>query len=342
MTEPNQITPKFNQIEGKAMLEGFERRALLDVASSNHTIPYYARAKLMRDFKAALLHTGLPAEFYYVLKRHDGVISGSFVPFFLKHNKDEGWDGAGSEVHDVDVYVGSGKALEFVESLRNMNGVNLSTCFVVHPSNVENDNNEAAAVNVEDGPFYNNPGISMMARITLVHGEDYSCKLDIVESRSASPLLPIMFFELSHVRLGISAEAIIDLHPQWHDPSEKVTFVSPRVMQYAKSTNTLHPHTQRLIDKYTRRGYRVFGPTTSIEAPGDLNHYCYASPSCPLTMRSTTDEGVLYVPFTEEAAMRALSNKPRILCQPIVKWCHGGRCALNGNHEIVEARAYEL
>lgn len=311
------------------MLEGFDRRALMEVATSNLTLPYYARAKLMRDFKAALQRMGLPAEFYYVLKRHDGVISGSFVPFFLKRTGDDGWQKNDQDVHDVDVYVGHGKAHEFVESLRNMHGVRLSSCSFIHPSNVENDDNEATAENVQNGPFYSNPGISLMARLTLVHGEDYTCKLDVVESKSTSPLLPILYFELSHVRQAISAEAIIDFHPQWHGSSAKVTFVSPRVSDYARPTEDYHPYTRRFLEKYESRGYQVVDLTKAMETPGDISHYCHVSPSCPLTLRSTTDEGVQYVPFTEDAAMKCLSSKPTILSQPVLKWCHGGRCSLD-------------
>lgn len=81
------------------------------------------------------------------------------------------------------------------------------------------------------------------------------------------------------------------------------------------------------MDKYERRGFTVIYPTNDGETPGENDHYCFISTSCPLTERRTTDGGVRYVAFTEAAALRVLTEKPDVLSKPELVWCHGGRCA---------------
>lgn len=109
-------------------------------------------------------------------------------------------------------------------------------------------------------------------------------------------------------------------------------------MDLAMPDGTILPSSEYFLSKYERRGYEVVPPMSMELTPGDEGHSCYVSTSCPLTMRSTKDDGVRYVPLTEEAAVGCLSKVPCVLGDAELQWRHGGMCRFSeGVWEMAEA-----
>lgn len=135
--------------------------------------------------------------------------------------------------------------------------------------------------------------------------------------------MPILCFDLSHLRVAVSGEGIYEFHPNWHI-NEK-TFAGARG-QALTELGEPHYHTEKFFEKYERRGYKIVNEDVFKAFEG---HSCYTSDLCPLTLRSTTDEGVRFVPFTDAAAISASVGPMKLLHSPVVYWKHGGRCGGN-------------
>jgi len=323
------LYPKYTTKEGQAIISQFHPISVLQLATTDITIPFYARTKLLHNFKSALTFVGLPEEFYGALEQQKAVISGSFVPHLLKQEPHSRWQA--ESPHDVDVYVGLGQLADFVHAINQLPHSNIIGFIHVRPTDgpahdqVAYDEHGALLQGVQGEPFYNNVAIASMVRLTLITNGVTRCKLDIIESKSTSPLMPILLFDLSHLRCALTSEGLFIFHSDWHTDNCN-TYVNPRVHNFEGQQGALNLHTQQFFHKYELRGFRILDPTTQDQTPGHAGHICYTSTSCPLTLRSTNDSGVQFVPFTDNAALTSLSETHPLLTNPILRWRHGGRC----------------
>lgn len=318
--------------EGQQAIRRFDHRALLSLATTDLTIPFHARAKLLRDFKSALTNVGLPTRFYDILQHHPSVLSGSFVPFFLDGTVHATpFPAINEHIHDVDLYVALGHVDFVIEDIRNMSDCKIVSFYSTRlPKPNENAGTYAEdgafLANIQDGPFYDNYTISSMVRMTLERDDGCKCMLDVIESASTSPLMPILLFSLSHLRLALSADGLFEFHPDWHPPSSNVTYVSPRAYERQGDEDVVTYPTEHFLQKYEKRGFKIIHSWQGDETPRNENHECYVSLSCPLTLRNTTDAGVRFVPFTEDAAIRMLQEPHPFQFHPTLEWRHGGTC----------------
>lgn len=305
------------------LVDKLDFHGTMNLALADASAPYLARKKLLNAFKDHLRLAGLPTKFFDILEHNNAVLSGSFAQAFLDKDLCFEWTKTKPSQRDVDIYVGKGMLDNILHDINSLPGYTVTEKFrTVNPLEANGP--------FEDGddervlPFYENPAIWSMARLTLTASGGRICHMDVVESKSLSPLEPIVAFDLSHLRVGINVNGIFEFHPDWHI-NPRVSFVSPRV--YKDDGETVQVHQQRFLLKYRLRGYTLIDSIeNNSDSAGKSVHYCFASVDCPLTMRSTTDAGVKFVPFTEEAALAAMSEKPAILTEPVVYWRHGGFC----------------
>ena len=76
---------RYSTSEGRGILQRFDRKALLQLATDKATLQFHARGMLLEHLHTTFSDFGLssPAGFYNILQGHDAVVSGSFVPAFI-------------------------------------------------------------------------------------------------------------------------------------------------------------------------------------------------------------------------------------------------------------------
>ncbi len=297
----------------------FDMKGIIQLASDTFSLQYHARARLLLEFKACLEAFGLSSSFYEALATHDAVISGSFVLWFLDDARKS------KAIKDVDVFVGRGRLDDFLVSLHQMFDARL---IVLSSTTRPRSEQETAASMGHDIHYYTNSAILSVVRLRLEGLNGESTYVDVVESTMESSLAPILAFDLSHLRACLLSEGYFDFHPVWHRGMK--TYVGPAAFSHTED-HSLLPGAQTLFDKYQSLGYDIVDRSTVVVMEDEEGHVCYDSYSCPLTLRSTTDGGVRFVPFTELAATRLFSDHLAILGRPPIRWRHGGCCAKSGS-----------
>ncbi len=316
------ISPRYEKLHGASLIRRFNRTATLRLATDNLTIQYHARVKLLADLLAAFDGFGIPSQFYNVMAQHDAVVSGSFVLWFLDQFSSQ------ADVHDIDIFIARGKLDDFLLAIHNLPPIEL---VVLSSTTRPGAHDPTAATMGQDITYYDNAGIQSVVRLRVENTNGKFCNLDIVESVSASPFSPILYFDLSHLRVALSSNGLFEFHPDWHQGNK--SYVGPNTVKLNQKLP--HPsYIDAFFKKYLDRGYILEDLSTSAVAPANDEHICYRSFSCPLTVRRTTDDGVRFVPFTETAAVQCTTGPPTILTQPPLQWRHGGRCflSLTGPH----------
>lgn len=302
------------------LMKKFDRKGVLKLATDKLTIPYHARTCLRRDLHSAFDSLGLPTGFIDVIKARNAVVSGSFVPAFMDPNFCDTWGGMPYIPSDVDVYVAKNELESTLVSFNDLQGANM---VVLSSATRPTDAEEDLIPGIRDAAFYNNAAIDAITRIRLDNETGKRCFVDVIESKSASPFMPVLLFDLSHLRVAITAHGFFEFHPEWHN--ENKSYAGPKVHTLTDDQHLL-PHTRAFFTKYERRGLHIVD-SEPFQTPQSGHHVCYSSTICPLTLRSTLDEGVRFVPCTEDAAIQAATSVPPILQDPIVYWRHGGKCA---------------
>ena len=127
---------------------------------------------------------------------------------------------------------------------------------------------------------------SAIASVTKVTNGDIS--IDVIESKSPSPFVPIFKFHITAVMNFISADGFFAAYPTL-TTKRRAIFNSLRLPNGVPSTKTL-----LCYKKYRERGYEL--AFTSVRWSDDEHHLhvCQRSSECPQTIRSTFDPGCLF------------------------------------------------
>ncbi|KLO06184.1 hypothetical protein SCHPADRAFT_895663 [Schizopora paradoxa] len=339
MPNTSEFVPSITDTEYNAMLRNFDRKALVNLATDKATMPYLARAKLRDDLLLMLDDVGVPSagDFYKALGTHNAVLSGSFVACYLDPDFSATWPAPVFGPRDVDMYVGKGKLDDMLSAISQLSGGTMQMVSRSEAPTPTLDKDGEVLIGPVHSRFYNNAAIGAMARIRIRVPGKRSCYMDVMESKSKSALMPIVRFNLTHLRAAISFEGILDLHPEWNH--DRKTYASPRVKrsQAVDIDEDFVSPVEKFYSKYRNRGYEVVeGDLVDDTEP----HVCRESTCCPLTLRSTVDLGVRFTPITEEAAIRLCHGPPQLLADPIVYWTHGGKCMYSGD-ETVDPVVYD-
>ncbi len=122
-----------------------------------------------------------------------------------------------------DLYVGKGELEGILASLNSLPDTNM---VILNSSTRPVVEEHGAHPTFRNAVFYNNSAIDAMARIRFQTGGEAACYVDVMESMSRSPLMPILQFDLSHLRVAISAAGVFEFHPAWHQDNK--TFAGPK------------------------------------------------------------------------------------------------------------------
>ncbi|KLO18504.1 hypothetical protein SCHPADRAFT_936175 [Schizopora paradoxa] len=335
------LLTKYERQDARAVLQRLDRRGILGVANLEATLSHFARAMLREDVVVNLSEAGIPSPngFYEMLGQHDAVISGSFVPSFLDPELARSWTTEEVSVGDVDVYIGKGKLDIVLNALADLPGADMEILerHAAPPPTVNEDG--TVSNGGRDLVFYTNTAIHAMASVRFMDENGKVGYMDVVESKSASAFLPIVRFNLTHLRAGLTFDGYVNMHPTWSEGRR--TFASEHVQTPpTDALNDLMAQGLRYtgwLDKYRRRGYDVRDEGV---VKGIKQHECFSSVDCPLTTRNTCDEGVQYIAYSERGAIEACSGPPRWLRDPVVYWRHGGRCEWGGEASAT-AKVYD-
>lgn len=315
------ISRHFPSDEGAALLNRFCIKDVLPLATDEMSIQFHARKKLRRRLEDCLddVFDGFSGVLD-VLETEGAVISGQFALWFLEETA------AREGLKEVDIFVRNGGLDEMVLSLQWV--CRADAVVVSWTSRPGAEEEDVGQMGRDDG-YYQNLGINSVVRMLLENEEGEELFVVIVEAVGTSPLTPILFFEPVTLRLALSSDALIVFHRDgcWRKAAPLPTGTSVFFPSYdAVETES--------------GGFEVGDGMVK-----DEGHICYGSRSCPLTIRRTTDEGVWYIPFTEKAAVLAISAHSSLLSAPIVRWRGGGDCISSAGEamklEVVEEETCE-
>lgn len=153
--------------------------------------------------------------------------------------------------------------------------------------------------------------------------------VDVVGSRSQSPLQPILSFHSTIVMNAVTPDLVFLTYPE-------LTF------RHAGIWNPHHSATTGVALKWKMRGYEILDNTSQWDA----THTCRMSPHCMHTVRYTTDRNTLLWKFNKHDA--AAQDSPRF---PTRNWglmwrlggekCRRGKCSSGALLTVVEGLADE-
>lgn len=125
-----------------------------------------------------------------------------------------------------------------------------------------------------------------MASVTKVTNGDVN--IDVVESKSPSPFVPVFEFHTTVVMNFISADGFFSAYPSL--TTERKALMNPLRIPDGRPTSK----TVLCYRKYHDRGYDLSLTPIAWEKEEVKWHACQRSYTCPQTLRSTFDRGCLF------------------------------------------------
>ncbi|EFI26692.1 hypothetical protein CC1G_15463 [Coprinopsis cinerea okayama7 len=142
---------------------------------------------------------------------------------------------------------------------------------------------EDSAVPITDPFEARGKAISKVVRLVRTAGEIKRC-INIIESGSHSPLVPVFLFHSTIVMTYIAHHGMVI-------PYVEGARISTGVIN--ASFNNVTPKVLKALDKYRRRGYKMLSSASKLNKV----HRCGQFPHCPLTVRTIGDTKGAYIPF---------------------------------------------
>lgn len=113
-------------------------------------------------------------------------------------------------------------------------------------------------------------------------------KINVVESASSNPLDAIMHFHSTCVMGAWTADELWHAYPEL--TMKSCSLVTPSTLPLRPTVDN-HQHAWAILDKYTQRGF------TFRLGENPYPHKCGEDFNCPATLRSSSDDGCLTIPF---------------------------------------------
>lgn len=269
---------------------------------ASQTMRQHIHAHIHHRLLTVLTPFGIPVkDLFRILRRSDTVISGSLALHFMLPASARTWT-----PRDMDLYTNS-DGFHKIMALLILNGYDL----------VEEFTGAQRARPLGAPPMTYEIGWGIK-RIVKMHKDTHS--IDIIVSRTGSPILPIFHFHSTAVMNFISAYGFLSAYPKL--TSSLISIVNP--VAYPGTIPT--PRIQSCLNKYTDRGFTCL----HLQGPGCGFVGCLR-PGCPEPIRSTRDNHCLFVPFDFDP------NMPRVYrYDHNILWCLGAESCDN-RYEDLEA-----
>lgn len=267
---------------------------ILHFANVSHAFQNIAFTHLQSRYKQLVRPYADPARLGLVLKESGAVISGSKALRFMQW--DETW-----ECQDLDVYVPWVSFPELLWYFRDVEGY----------ADVEGDTAQSAGINTgPNEPYARLAGIDDIAR--LYKG---SRRVDLIRSKTDSPLLPITYFWSTAVMNILTADYFAVAYPRL--TAVKKCYITPLVRESVDEDTGMDDILARCMRKYHHRGFEM------CISRRDLDHR-QAAQTGYAVQRSFEDRQTLSVEF-KDGEGRKVRGAVQKRCDWEVKWQLGGQ-----------------
>ncbi|KAG8907588.1 hypothetical protein FRB99_003512 [Tulasnella sp. 403] len=229
---------------------------------SRTIVKKYLQRRVNNIFKE---YVKTPLKMREVMRRHNCVISGSSALAFLL-GADRKWSS-----QDLDMYAPSGRDCR--KLIQYLQGEGFET------------NAVRTIPNHNYGDNHINGVTKLVKRGVRDNGQNYELWIDVIESKSHNPLLPILLFHSTVVINWISADSVTVAYPA-------LTFRHKGVCGISTNVNALP--WANWARKYRERGFEIVRDTRELEGP--------CGSACPGLWRGTNDVGCMEVVFAEGTA----------------------------------------
>lgn len=275
---------------------------LMVLQGTSQTMRGHIQVHLHHRLLAVLTPFGIPIkDLFRILHRSNTVISGSLALHYMLPASARTWTPS-----DMDLYTNS-DGFSKIKALLIMNGYDLVEEFT----------------GAQRPRPYGAPPVTYeigwgIKHIVKMRKGGHS--VDIIISRTASPLLPIFYFHSTAVMNFISSFGFFSAYPKL--TSALISIVNPVTFPGRNPTPRIHT----CLNKYTDRGFTCL----HIQGPGCGFVGCLR-PACPEPLRSTRDRHCLFMPFGSDV------NTPRVYKRHHnILWCLGAQ-SCDDRYEDVEA-----
>ncbi|KLO18508.1 hypothetical protein SCHPADRAFT_886211 [Schizopora paradoxa] len=294
----NDETPNYREL-----LAPLNAEAVLQLANDTTSLRSEARYKLKQLFRHCSAKLGLNEDVLAAMEECKAVVGGSFISWFFRQSgSGEIAEAPPSVKSCLELFVPLSKTSDFVSRVQTSYGDRASIGARVSRDAVSGDEEDISS-GAEH--YFENRAVRSVTKMNLQTPTGITVVL-VMESDFASAVAPILAKSSWEDRKAMGPTGYFDFHYAW---SRSLALQHTRGLRREQSLllNTI-------ISGET-------GPDGSKE-----EHVCYQSSRCPLTLRSTMDNGVRSVAFNDLDAFLWTSKCPKLLSQPPLRWRHGGAC----------------